>query len=76
MVQLLGIKASKSTIDKMIADAGADESGEVGYEAFVAMMEPILSAKDVPTSDIADVQPVVKSGSVVSFETTINEYRR
>ena len=72
-VQLLGIKASMATINKMITDAGADESGEVGYDAFVAMMEPILSAKGTTTSKN---QPMVASGSTVSFETTINEYRR
>lgn len=32
VLQLLGIKAKKSTIDKMISGAGADESGCASFE--------------------------------------------
>ncbi|KAL3159434.1 hypothetical protein ABBQ38_009861 [Trebouxia sp. C0009 RCD-2024] len=75
--ELLGIKATNATIQKMIADAGANESGEVGYNDFVAMMAPILSCKIAePSSRGKAAQTVVKSGSAVSFDTSINEYRR
>ena len=49
---------------------------EVGYDAFVMMMQPILSCKDTETHSKTASQAVVKSGSVLSFDTSINEYRR
>ena len=76
VMQLLGIKASMSAINNMIVEAGADESGEVGYDAFVAMMEPILFVHDMGLSHVQATQHAVKSQSAVSFETSINEYRR
>lgn len=76
-LQLLGIEATNTAIQQMIVDAGANESGEVGYNDFVAMMAPILSCKVAePSSRGKAAQTVVKSGSAVSFDTSINEYRR
>ena len=76
-LQLLGTKATNSTIQKMVADAGANESGEVGYNDFVAMMAPILSCNVAePSSSTKATQAVVKSGPAVSFDMSINEYRR
>ena len=78
VLQLLGIKASKKAINEMLADAGAGESGEVGYDAFVQIMTTQLLSPDL---DQASERPAkgpasTAQGPVLSFDTKVNEYRR
>jgi len=76
-LQLLGIKASKKAINEMLADAGAGESGEVGYDAFVQIMTTQLLSPDLDQGSQRTPASTVKAqGPVLSFDTTVNEYRR
>lgn len=52
----------------MLTDAGADASGEVGYDAFVQIMTAqLLSPNPANTT---------QRSAALSFDTTVNEYRR
>ena len=75
-VQLLGIKASKRDIKEMLSNAGADDSGEIGYDAFVQIMTTqLLSAKPAQPSN-HPAQDTNNHVAVLSFDTIISEYRR
>ncbi len=76
-VQLLGIKASKKAIKEMLADAGAGESGEVGYDAFVQIMTTQLLSPELDQgSERTPASTAKAQGPVLSFDTKVNEYRR
>ena len=76
-MQLLGIKASQKAIKEMLAEAGADESGEVGYDAFVRIMTAQLLSPNPNTGSKHTATGAVQTqGPILSFDTTINEYRR
>jgi hypothetical protein len=76
-VQLLGIKASKKAIKEMLADAGAGESGEVGYNAFVQIMTTQLLSPELDQgSECTPASTAKAQGPVLSFDTKVNEYRR
>lgn len=61
----------------MLADAGADESGEVGYDAFVRIMTTQLRSPDPNTGPKRTASGGVQGlGPILSFDITVNEYRR
>ena len=68
LLHLLGIKASQQEIKQMLIQAGADESGEVGYDAFVQIMTAQLLSPNPANSTQRSV--------ALSFDSTVNEYRR
>ena len=67
-LQLLGMKASNKEMKQMLVEAGADESGEVGYNAFVRIMTAQLLSPSQGTT--------TQRSAALSFDTTVNEYRR
>lgn len=76
-VQLLGIKASKKAINDLLADAGAGEAGEVGYDAFVHIMTTQLLSPDLDQgSERIPASTAKAQGPVLSFDTKVTEYRR
>ena len=76
-VQLLGIKASKKAIKEMLADAGAGESGEVGYDAFVQIMTTQLLSPELDQgSERTPASTARAQRPVLSSETKVNQYRR
>lgn len=61
----------------MLSDAEADESGEVGYDAFVQIMTAQLLPRDPNAASKHRASGAVNGqGPVLSFDTTVNEYRR
>ncbi|DBA72948.1 TPA: hypothetical protein ACH3X2_009899 [Trebouxia sp. C0005] len=75
--KLLGIKASKKAINDLLADAGAGEAGEVGYDAFVHIMTTQLLSPDLDQgSERIPASTAKAQGPVLSFDTKVTEYRR
>ncbi|KAL0031219.1 hypothetical protein WJX77_010216 [Trebouxia sp. C0004] len=75
--RLLGIKASKKAINEMLANAGAGESGEVGYDAFVQIMTTQLLSPNLDQGSAHTPAGTAEAqGPVLSFDTKVNEYRR
>lgn len=75
-MQLLAVKASRRQIEAVLVAAGAaDESGEIGYDAYVQAMSTQLftglSRKKKVAGDSANSE-----GGLLSFDTQVNKYKR
>lgn len=74
-MQLLAIKATRKEIEAMLVSAGAEEDGEIGYDAYVQAMSTQLFT-GLSKQKRASGTGANTDGGLLSFDTQVNEYKR